>query len=127
MMHMLTALATLIGVASIGAQLSTSPDVAGAWNLSLQGHQVALVLEQKETAVSGTLMLMGTDIPVQGTFDQSRLALTGSTASDGSGHLTGTLSIAATLKDDGTLAGELETARGTVAFTGERLKRRPRA
>jgi hypothetical protein len=104
---------------------SLGQEVAGTWNISLQGHQIALVLEQQETTVSGTLMMMKVDVPMTGTFKGGALSLTGSTESDASGHLSGMVSVDATLAEDGTLSGTLATGRGKITFTAERLKRRP--
>ena len=116
----------LLGLALTGLPQPSSADVAGTWNISLQGHQLALVLEQKDAAVSGTLMLMNVDVPMTGTFKSGALALSGNGEGDASGHLNGKVSVDATLADDGTLSGTLVSPRGKIAFKAERLKRRPK-
>jgi hypothetical protein len=101
-----------------------APAVEGTWNISLQGHPIALVLEQKGEAVTGTLMIMGKDVPVEGTFAGRALKLTGPAAvgEHGSEGKTVPLQLVATLQADDTLEGELTTARGPMKWTAERLK-----
>ncbi len=86
-------------------------DVAGTWNISLQGHQIALVLEQQDAAVTGTLMMMNVDVPMTGTFKSAALSLSGSSEQDAWGHLSGKVSVDATLGEDGILTGTLATGR----------------
>jgi hypothetical protein len=100
-----------------------APSVAGTWNISLQGHQVALVLEQAGRTITGTVMMMGKDVPVDGTFSDRLLSLTGAGAvGDHTGQETVPMKLTATLKDDGTLDGEMATVRGPMKWTAERLK-----
>jgi hypothetical protein len=97
-------------------------NVAGTWNISLQGHQVALVLEQDGRTLTGTLMIMGKDVPVDGTLSARALSLTGAGAvGDHGSQETVPLKLTATLKDDGTLEGEMSTAHGPMKWTAERL------
>jgi hypothetical protein len=125
MQNLLAVLAITIGFFQTHGHGSDPADVAGTWNISLSGHQIALVLEQKDTAISGTLMLMGTDVPLSGTFVDGVLKVSGNGDNDTSGHLSGNVTIEARLNDDGTLSGELVTSRGKAAFeNAERLKRR---
>jgi hypothetical protein len=102
--------------------LQETPNVAGTWNISLHGHQVALVLEQEGRTITGTLMIMGKDVAVDGTFSDRVLSLTGADAVDHAGQETVPMKLTATLKDDGTLDGEISTARGPMKWTAERLK-----
>jgi len=98
-------------------------NVAGTWNISLHGHQVGLVLEQDGTTVTGTLMIMGKDVAVDGTFSDRALSLTGPAgAVDHAGEETVPMKLTATLKADGTLDGEMATAKGPMKWTAERLK-----
>jgi hypothetical protein len=98
-------------------------NVAGTWNISLHGHQVALVLEQDGRTITGTLMIMGKDVAVDGTFSDRSLSLTAAGAvADHAGEETVPMKLTATLKDDGTLDGEISTARGPMKWTAERLK-----
>jgi hypothetical protein len=85
MLNLLLALA--VGLALTGRPPQAAADIAGTWNISLQGHQIALVLDQHETAVSGTLMMMNVDVPVTGTFTGRALAVSGT--AEGNGHLGG--------------------------------------
>jgi len=127
MLNLLAALAITIGFFQTHGRESDPADVAGTWNISLSGHQIALVLEQKDTAISGTLMLMGTDVALSGTFIDGMLNVSGNGGNDTGGHLAGQVTVEARLNGDGTLSGELATARGKVAFSNaERLKRRGR-
>ena len=125
MPNLLAALAIAIGFFQVHGHESDPADVAGTWNISLSGHQIALVLEQKDADVSGTLMLMGTDVALSGTFADGVLKLSGKSDNDSTGHLSGEVTVEARLNDDGTLSGELRTPRGKAAFSNaERLKRR---
>jgi hypothetical protein len=107
------------------AQLTTpADDVAGTWTISLEGHQIGLVLEQDGRTVTGTL-IMGKDVPVDGEFADRALTLTGPAAVGSHGdQQTVPMKITATLKDDGTLDGEMNTAHGPMKWTAERLERR---
>jgi hypothetical protein len=125
MLNLLAALAITIGLFQTHGHGSDPADVAGTWNISLSGHQIGLVLEQTDTAISGTLMLMGTDVALTGTFVDGVLKVSGKADNDSSGHLSGEVTIEARLNGDGTLSGELSTPRGKAVFSNaERLKRR---
>jgi hypothetical protein len=125
MLNLLAALAITIGFFQTHGHGSDPADVAGTWNISLSGHQIGLVLEQTDTAISGTLMLMGTDVALTGTFVDDVLKVSGKADNDSSGHLSGEVTIEARLNGDGTLSGELATPRGKAVFSNaERLKRR---
>jgi hypothetical protein len=81
------------------------------------------VLEQDGRTITGTLMIMGKDVAVDGTFSDHLLSLTGAGAvADHAGDETVPMKLTATLKDDGTLDGEISTARGPMKWTAERLK-----
>jgi len=45
----------------------TVADFAGTWNIEVMSHQVALVIEPQEgNKVTGTMMMMGRDVPLTG-------------------------------------------------------------
>jgi len=104
---------------------AAAPSIAGTWNISLMGHPIALVLEQDGKKVTGTLMMMGKDVPVDGAFADGTLTLT-SPAQIGApgGHDTVPLALTAKLKEDGTLAGEITGPHGPMEWTAERLRQR---
>src|SRR6185436_14028284 len=126
------------------AKKPDAASVAGTWNVTLMSHQVALVLEQDGTKVTGTMMMMGTEVKVDGTFADGVLKLTsnarmmgrppaetreeGHAPPPGSAKEGTALTLTAKLQEDGTLAGEAPGPNGPVAWTGERLKvRKPKA
>ena len=120
--------------------------IAGTWNLSLIGDHVVpvgLVLEQDGKKVTGTMMLMGTDVPVEGQFVDGTLTLSGNASvmsgpehggkpapgaaparESAPGPAPTKLALSATLQDDGTLAGEFATPRGAMKLTAERFRER---
>jgi hypothetical protein len=113
-------------VSMAGGQESKAPaGVAGVWIILLEGHQVGLGLEQDGSKVTGTLQIMGKNVPVDGEFVESKLTLSGEAGVGAHGdQQTVPLKITATLKDDGTLEGEMNTARGPMRWTAERMKPR---
>ncbi|MEO8678910.1 MAG: hypothetical protein ABI665_07685 [Vicinamibacterales bacterium] len=127
-------------VAGLSAQDKKSDDtrnVAGTWDVNLMSHQMALVLEhdaKDATKVTGTLMVMGKDVEVNGDFVDGKLTLIGKGAlmgprgGDGHGDQAAPpatpLKLTATLKDDGTLEGEMPMPQGAAKWTAERLKKK---
>ena len=100
-----------------------APSVAGTWNMTLMSHQVGLELTQTGTKVTGTLMIMGKDVPVEGEFVDRALTLVGVGAkvSDQHGGPAVDMKLTAKLLEDDTLEGEAVTARGPAKWTAERL------
>jgi hypothetical protein len=133
-------IAVLALTAGASAQTKKGDDlksVAGTWDVNLMSHQVALVLEQDAkdaTKVSGTLMVMGKDVEVNGEFVDGKLTLIGKGAlmgpRGGDGHdgkdapPATPLKLTATMKDDGTLEGEMPMPQGAAKWTAERLKKK---
>lgn len=99
-------------------------DVTGTWVMEMQGHQMALELEQKETKVEGVLNAMGRRILLVGDYVERKLTLKGERPEDGFTHGTDANAgpIVATMLDNGTLEGELSTNKGRMKWTGERFK-----
>ena len=152
MTKFLNAAALTVGLITGAAGLLFAQDkapasaIAGTWNLSLMADHVvpiALVLEQDGKKVTGTMMLMGTDVPVEGEFIDGTLTLSANaTVLAGPGHaaepahaadaaggpgpspLPTRLALSARMQDDGTLAGEFATPRGAMKLTGERFRER---
>ena len=122
----------LTGAASGLAQgAGTAPsltDVTGVWTMQVESHQMGLELEQKGTKVEGVMLAMGQRILLVGTYVDRTLTLKGERPEGGSGSApppdSGAGPIVATMKDDGTLDGELSTQRGRAKWTGERLQKR---
>jgi len=131
MTNRIVLIATLTLMASVTATnaypqaAAAAPSIAGTWNISLMGHPIALVLEQDGKKVTGTLMMMGKDVPVEGEFADGTLTLTSPARIGTPGaHDTVPLALSATLKEDGTLAGDITGAKGPMAWTAERLRQR---
>ena len=125
-----TAVAIGVAILLTAALARTSaqePSIAGTWNVSMIGDHVvpvALVLEQSGTKVTGTLILHGREVPVEGEYVDGALSVATAQESDGGSSPFGQITIKATLKDDGTLAGESVSSRGRIPITAERLKKR---
>ena len=128
------ALAASLATASL-AHAQTAPagsltDLTGVWTMLVEGHSFGLELEQKEQKVEGVMLAMGRRVLLVGDFVDRVLTLKGERPEDGAGFSHGSESeakagpIVATMKDDGTLEGELSTNRGRTKWTGERLQKR---
>ena len=104
-------------------------DLTGVWVMMVEGHSFGLELEQKEQKVEGVMLAMGRRVLLVGDYVDRALTLKGERPEDGAGFSHGSESeanagpIVATMKDDGTLEGELSTNRGRTKWTGERLKK----
>ncbi len=121
--------------ASVSAQekkIDEKTNVTGTWDMSMMSHQVGLVLEQDGTAVTGTLMMMGKDVPLSGDFTDGKLSLVGKGAfmsrpdgHGGEGQKPIPITLTGVLKDDGTLEGEVPGPQGgTAKWTAERLRKK---
>ena len=140
-----TRVAVLVALALILAALPTSAsaqdapaaqapagsltDLTGVWTMLVEGHQLGLELEQKGSDVEGVMLAMGRRVLLVGSYVDRVLTLKGERPEDGAGFSHGDQPaqagpITATMKDDGTLEGELSTNRGRTKWTGERLKAR---
>jgi hypothetical protein len=124
-------LALSAGILAQEKKIDEKTNVTGTWDMSLMSHQVGLVLEQEGTAVTGTLMMMGKDVPLNGDFTDGKLSLVGKgafmsrpDAHGGEGQKPVPITLTGVLKDDGTLEGEAPGPQGTVKWTAERLKKR---
>lgn len=127
-------------VVSLGAAVDaqTAPALSGTWNMSLVGDHVvpvALVLEQHDADLSGTVTLMGKQIPVRGQLTGRAFSLTSTvpltmqqhTPTGAASATQSTLSLKGSVKDDGTLEGEFAAPNGAMKWTAERLRQRPSA
>ena len=140
-----TRVAVLVALALIVADLPTTAsaqdapatrapagsltDLTGVWTMLVEGHQFGLELEQKSNTVEGVMLAMGRRVLLVGSYVDRVLTLKGERPEDGAGFSHGDQPaqagpITATMKDDGTLEGELSTNRGRTTWTGERLKAR---
>lgn len=127
---LLLALAVAASGAAAQEKKLTSADFAGTWNIEVMSHQIALVIEPKESnTVTATMMVMGNDVPLKGELVDKTITLVGipgETHSQG-GHVQakhGGQAITVTMQDDGTIAGEMMTNNGPVKWTGEKLRTR---
>jgi len=114
-----------------------APSIAGTWTMTVMSHQVGMVLAQDGKRVTGTFMLMGKDVAVEGEFVDNTLTLTSNARimappaanaeafHGGAAPPSSPLTIKATLQDDGTLAGEMPGANGKpLTWIAERLRER---
>lgn len=123
-------LSLLILTTTLTMQPSSPPTagVAGEWLLSIHGDHVmtsGLRLQQDGTKVTGTLFMQGREAEAEGEFIDRTLTLTvnAAIATDHSKRAgTTKLAIKVTMKDDGTLEGEMIAARGPVRVTAERFR-----
>ena len=131
MFRHLALVCALAGVvsAAAGAQEKKEPagsltDLTGTWVMEMQGHQMALELEQKDGKVEGVLNAMGRRILLIGDYTERKLTLKGERPEDGFTHGENPSAepIVATMLDNGTLEGELSTNKGRMKWTGERFK-----
>lgn len=113
----------------------TVADFTGTWNIEMMSHQIALVVEPLEgNTVNATLMIMGRDTPLKGTFADRSITLSalkqeGEAGSPGVHAMpagSGAKPLVITMQDDGTITGEMTTQQGPVKFTGEKLKAKKR-
>jgi len=131
------ALAVLATTWMAGASAQTPATVAdftGTWNIEFMSHQIALVIEPKDTThVTATMMMMGRDLPLTGELVGRTLTLVGQKEEGGAApvapagaerHAPPARPIVVTLQDDGTIAGEMMTTQGPGRWTGERLRKR---
>jgi hypothetical protein len=119
--------ALAVPAAAQGPAGSTT-DVTGVWVMMVEGHSFGLELEQKEQKVEGVMLAMGRRVLLVGDYVDRVLTLKGERPEDGAGFSHGGEEakagpIVATMKDGGTLEGELSTNRGRTKWTGERLKK----
>ena len=88
--------------------------------------QTGLALRQDGTKVTGTYHMQGKAAPVEGEFVDQRLLLTVDAAAIAPDHAkkahTTKITISATMKDDGTLEGEMRSGRGPIRITAERFR-----
>jgi hypothetical protein len=121
-----TALSTVLAAAQAKPAGSLT-DVSGVWIMLVEGHQVGLELEQKDTAIKGVMLVMGQRQLLEGTYADRTLTLKAEKSEDGSAGPHGSPNagpIVAKMLDDGTLEGELSTNRGRTKWTGERLAKK---
>ena len=124
-----------MSTAALGQQKQEPPpsltDVTGVWIMLVEGHQIGLELEQKNTTVEGVMHVMGRRQLLKGTYVDRTLTLVREKLEGESGGPHGDSHdnphagpIEARMLDDGTLEGELSTNRGRTKWTGERLRKR---
>jgi hypothetical protein len=126
--HAIAVFTLAVGLSAQEKKPDDSKDVTGTWDVNLMSHQFALVLDQQATKVTGTLMMMGKDIDVEGEFVDGKLSLLGKGAAfsrqDDPEHKPIPIKLVGMLKDDGTLEGEVPGPQGPAKWTAERLRKR---
>jgi hypothetical protein len=137
----LVVLIALAGASAFAQEKAiTVADFLGTWNIDVMSHQVALVIEPQEgTKVTGTMMMMGRDVPLRGELSGRSISFVGVKEVEAhveAAHVSGASHagnqnqnasaiakpIVVTLLDDGTLSGEMMTSGGPVKWVGEKLK-----
>ena len=136
----LPALATAQSAPKSAAKPAAS--LTGTWNISLIGdHVIPLGLDivQDGTGITGTLNLMGKDLPVKGELvaghlviaTTDKLSMNHAPPAPGAPATAGPepapLKFVGDVKDDGSLAGEVAAMGGVMKWSAERLKVRPTA
>jgi hypothetical protein len=113
------------GIAAQDKKEPSLTDLTGTWVMMVEGHQMALELEQKDTKIEGVMHAMGRRILLVGDYVGRKLTLKGERPEDGIAHGGDSSAgpIVATMLDDGTLEGELSTNKGRTKWTGERFKK----
>ena len=123
----------LIAALAALAIADAAPNIAGTWNMGLQGGHVipvALVLKQDGTSVTGTIAMptqhVGEpkEVELKGEFADRALKISG--VVDGAAEPT-TIEVEGTLQDDGSMEGTLAMITKdahSVPWTAERLKER---
>ena len=114
--------------AGAGKKADEKATVTGTWDVTLMSHQIGLVLEQQGTKVTGTMMMMGKDIEMEGEFADGKIRLVGKGASfarqdDPHGSRT-PITLTGVMKEDGTMEGEVPGPQGVTTWTAERLKKK---
>jgi hypothetical protein len=105
----------LLSAALLGQE--KQPGIAGTWVLDLAGHQVGLGLELDGKKLTGTLVVMGQNVLVEGEFADAYFSLASAPDEARKFKLSGKL------KDDGTIEGDIETDHGTHHWKGEKLQK----
>lgn len=116
-----------LAVSALAAQENgtSTPTVTGNWTMTVDAGphgamKMELVLEQKDTTVTGTFSSPHGDMRVEGEFAHGRLQLA-TTAENTDLHIT----FDARLKDEGILSGYLSSPMGDMKWTAERVKDKP--
>ena len=113
---------TLLAAPPRGQEKPPDPaDVSGRWTMSMEGHgapmTLALTLKQEGRTLTGTWATPhSTEVSLQGEIVKRSLTLATTPGQEIE------VSLAATLKDDGTLAGTLSSARGDSKWTARRAR-----
>lgn len=118
--------------ASAQDQKVTVDDFVGTWNIEVMSHQVALVIEKQDAhKVTGTMMMMGRDVPLKGELVDRTITFVGvKPEGEEGGHVNVAANakpIVVSMQDDGTLTGEMMTNNGPVKWTAEKLKTRKKS
>jgi hypothetical protein len=114
MLNVMVVQLALLG--AIAAVQAPADSVVGTWVIEVHGHQVGLGIEQEGTKLTGTLVIMGRNVLVEGEYENGGFALKSAPDESAKVKLWGRL------KEDGTLEGDIETDHGTMHWKAERLK-----
>src|SRR5262245_34504367 len=104
-------LAIVLGLSVVSAY--AQQPVSGAWEVSIQGLTMPMVLSQDGEKVSGNLDTPHGLMQVKGDFSKGKLNLAGVTTDSHSVDM----SLTATLNSDGTLSGTLTAFQMEISFT----------
>ena len=123
------AVAALSLCAAAQDKKSDPANVAGVWQMSVQGdHVIPIGMELKQDGRNVTgIILMPThdgrrkEVSLGGGFADGALKLTGT--AEGASEDTAKIEIAAKMQKDGTMSGTLSAGTHSAPWTGERLGR----
>jgi hypothetical protein len=104
-------LAIALGLSSVSVYAQQS--VTGAWEVSIQGLSMQMVLSQDGQKVSGTFDSPHGVIQLKGDFSKGKLTLAGGMTDSHSVDI----SVTATLNCDGTISGTLTAFQMDMTFT----------
>ena len=117
---MLAAALCLVAAATAAQTKKNAGSVTGTWAMTVKAQgahgemAASMTLKQQEKKVTGRFAAHGNDQPVEGEFADGKLKLA---TTDGGDHQ---ITLTATLKDDGTLAGYLSGPMGDLQWTATR-------
>ena len=107
-------LVTVLAVSAIA--LYAQQSVAGKWIMSIQGVSMRMELVQEGEKISGNIDSPHGVIPLTGEFSKGKLVLSGVATDSHPIQFTGT----GTLRDDGSLSGNISVNLMEMSFTAVR-------
>jgi hypothetical protein len=120
----------LIAGAAAQHDKKTDANVAGVWQMNVQGDhviQVGMELKQEGDKITGTILMptqhigQRREVALTGTFVDGALKISGTV--EGATEDTAKVEVNGTLENDGSMKGTLSAGTHSASWTGERLGR----